>query len=131
MISPICPCSINTIHSTSVILTHPDILTSRDLDIQTSRHLPLTYLHIWMCAYHHLIYHTISLLTAPLCPLPLPLTLSHAATLLLSTRLVPYLRSILLSVSISSLFIFRDACFLLSYFSFFSVFLLYFFRTSL
>ena len=73
--------------------------SSWHLVIYTSRHL-----HIWMCAYHHLIYHTPTdcpLPLSPTQPLPLTQTLSHAATLLLSTRLVPYLQSNLLSISSS------------------------------
>ena len=75
---------------------YPLILTSRHLDICISGCVLTT------------TWYIIPRLTAPLplsLPLPLPLTLSqtlsHAATLLLSTRLVPYLQSNLLSISSS------------------------------
>ena len=84
-----------------------------------------------MCAYHRLIYHT------PTDCHTMPTTtttnsISNSITCCDSftfyeTCAIPTIYPL----SISSLFIFSNPCFLLSYFSYFSVFLLYFFRTSL
>ena len=82
-----------------------------------------------MCAYHHLIYHT-----PTDCPTMPTTTITTTTTTTCCVSFTFYETCAIPTIyplSISSLFIFCNPCFLLSYLSYFSVFLLYFFRTSL